>query len=94
MQNDIPSTMLRSLLTEWFDDAADAGIEQHRESIGLSGAMVWRVPHGGRTFCLKRWPQEHPTPDELASIHGLLRHVAQAGLAIVPVPVVTSVCCG
>jgi Ser/Thr protein kinase RdoA (MazF antagonist) len=89
VQNDIPSTMVRSLLTAWFDDDVDAKIEHHGESIGLSGAAVWRVSQGGKTFCLKRWPTEHPAPDELASIHGLLKHVAQAGLAIVPVPVAT-----
>jgi Ser/Thr protein kinase RdoA (MazF antagonist) len=89
VQNDIPSTMLRSLLTAWFDDEVNADVDRYDRSTGISGATVWRVSQGGKTFCLKRWPTEHPAPDELAAIHGLLKHVAQAGLAIVPVPVAT-----
>ena len=89
MQNDIPSTMLRSLLAEWFVGVEDAQIELHGTSTGLSGALVWRVSIGGKTFCLKRWPREHPAPDELASVHGLLQHLARSGFQIVPAPVVT-----
>ncbi len=89
MQNDIHSTMLRSMLAEWCIDAADTQIEPRGASTGLSGALVWRVSPRGKTLCLKRWPREHPTPDELASVHGLLQHVAQSGFQFVPTPVVT-----
>ncbi|MCH7753457.1 MAG: hypothetical protein IH898_15075 [Planctomycetes bacterium] len=80
MQHEIPSTKLLSLLAEWCVDVdvADARIELHGTSTGLSGALVWRVSLGGKTFCLKRWPREHPAPDELASVHGLLQHLAYA----------------
>ena len=81
--------MLRSLLAEWFVGVEDSQIEPHEASTGLSGALVWRVSLGGKTFCLKRWPREYPAPDELASVHGLLQHVAQLGFQIVPAPVIT-----
>ena len=81
--------MLRSLLVEWFDDVESAGIETHDTSSGLSGALVWRVTFGGKTFCFKRWPREHPTVDQLSEVHGLLRHVEQTGFQHVPAPVVT-----
>ncbi len=93
MQHEIPSTKLLSLLAEWCVDVdiavADARIELHSTSTGLSGALVWRVSLSGKMFCLKRWPREYPAPDELASVHGLLQHVAQSGFQIVPAPVIT-----
>lgn len=81
--------MLRALLTEWYVDVEDAQIEPHGDSAGLSGALVWRVSLGEKVLCLKRWPREHPTSNELASVHGLLQHIAQSGFQIVPAPVVT-----
>jgi Ser/Thr protein kinase RdoA (MazF antagonist) len=81
--------MLRPLLAEWFADIDGIQIKPHDASTGLSDALVWRVSLGGKTFCLKRWPREHPTPDELTSVHGLLQHVARSGFQFVPTPVVT-----
>lgn len=89
MQNEILSPKLLPLLAEWCVDVEAARIEPHDASTGLSGALVWRASLGGKTFCLKRWPREHPASHKLASVHGLLQHVAQSGFEIVPAPVVT-----
>jgi Ser/Thr protein kinase RdoA (MazF antagonist) len=89
VQNEIHSTVLRSLLTEWRKEGVEAQIDRHNRSTGLSGALVWRIEIGGNAFCLKRWPREYPTRGQLAAVHGLLQHVAKIGLKIVPVPVKT-----
>ena len=57
---------------------------------GFSGAALWRVAAPAGLFCLRRWPPEHPSPDRLTYIHAVLRHVGGCGLAIVPVPRLTS----
>ncbi|MCG8448679.1 MAG: phosphotransferase [Pirellulales bacterium] len=56
---------------------------------GFSGAKIWRVSLSGRDLCLRRWPQAHPSASGLLAIHGLLQHVARAGLDVAPVPLPT-----
>jgi len=53
---------------------------------GFSGAKFWRVKTSWAPLCLRRWPQESPTVEELQFIHAVLRHVSQHGLGHVPVP--------
>lgn len=53
---------------------------------GFSGAEFWRLASPDGLLCLRRWPRESPTPEQLGQIHALLRHVAAAGFARVPVP--------
>lgn len=57
---------------------------------GFSGARFWRItsPHG--TWCLRRWPAEHPTPDRLRFIHAVLRFGWEQGFRLVPVPLPTA----
>ena len=69
---DLPTGSLR--ITE----LGDAG--------GFSGARFWRVEVSSVTYCLRRWPREHPSPEKLTWIHGVLRHVAQQGLTCLPIP--------
>jgi homoserine kinase type II len=54
---------------------------------GFSGARFWRLQSPAGTFCLRRWPQEHPTPTRLQTIHDVLHHVRRSGLEIVPEPI-------
>jgi Ser/Thr protein kinase RdoA (MazF antagonist) len=56
---------------------------------GFSGAAFWRVETPAGTFCLRRWPPEHPSPERLRTIHDVLRHVFDAGVTQVPVPLRT-----
>jgi Ser/Thr protein kinase RdoA (MazF antagonist) len=53
---------------------------------GFSGSRLWKVTADAGQFCLRRFPREHPTPQRLAWIHTVQRHLAQAGLSFVPVP--------
>jgi Ser/Thr protein kinase RdoA (MazF antagonist) len=43
---------------------------------GFSGAELWRLDAPGGEFCLKAWPADWRSADDLAWIHGLLRRTA------------------
>jgi Ser/Thr protein kinase RdoA (MazF antagonist) len=48
-------------------------IERLGNAGGWSGSRLWRVNGSdGSGFCLRRWPQEHPTPERLRLIHAVL----------------------
>ncbi|WP_168205086.1 phosphotransferase enzyme family protein [Bythopirellula goksoeyrii] len=53
---------------------------------GLSGARIWRVSHEGHEYCLRCWPVNHPSPDQLRTIHQLIEHVRHLGITSVPKP--------
>lgn len=63
-----------------------AGVLDLGAAGGFSGARLWKVTDQRGTFCLRRWPLEHPTRERLAWIHAVLAHVAQEGFALVPPP--------
>ena len=42
------------------------------------------------TFCLRRWPRVHPSPERLRQIHSILTHVVAQGIVFVPVPLPSS----
>ena len=83
------STSKLTVLSHWLEDAADARLDSLGVSGGFSGAVIWRVAFNQRGFCLRRWPQVHPTADGLLAIHGLLRYLGAAGSKDVPVPLLT-----
>lgn len=56
---------------------------------GFSGASLWRLQGEGTSWCLRRWPAEHPTRERLSYIHQVLFHVSAAGFRRIPVPVPT-----
>jgi homoserine kinase type II len=57
---------------------------------GWSGSLLWRVTAaGGRAFCLRRWPAEHPPAERLSFIHTVLGQVA-ARLPVVAAPIKTA----
>ncbi len=53
---------------------------------GFSGARFWRVPTAAGLLCLRRWPQEYPSGENLAIIHQVLDHVSGRGFRRVPEP--------
>jgi homoserine kinase type II len=57
---------------------------------GFSGALFWKVPAPPAVLCLRRWPREHPTPERLAYIHGVLQHIGERGLGQIPIPLRTA----
>jgi hypothetical protein len=68
---------------------AVSGVAALGSAGGFSGAAFWRVETPAGTFCLRRWPSEHPSPERLRTIHDVLRHVFDAGVTQVPVPLRT-----
>ena len=56
---------------------------------GFSGARLWRLSTARGDLCLRRWPNEHPTPERLTWIHSVLRTAAANGFRLLPVPLLT-----
>jgi homoserine kinase type II len=56
---------------------------------GFSGALLWRLTTSAGSFCLRRWPSEHPTEERLQFIQAVLWHVQQEGFRQVPLPIET-----
>lgn len=56
---------------------------------GFSGARLWQLGTPAGMLCLRAWPEESPTPERLAWIHRVLRHVASNRDVPVPTPFAT-----
>jgi Ser/Thr protein kinase RdoA (MazF antagonist) len=56
---------------------------------GFSGAQLWRLTTPRGKLCLRRWPQEYPSVDQLEFMQAVLWHVDQEGFDLVPVPLET-----
>jgi homoserine kinase type II len=67
-------------------------IESLGSAGGFSGAQFWRLQAAHGTLCLRKWPQEHPSPSRLEYIHTVLRHATDRGVGVLPTPLPTS--CG
>jgi Ser/Thr protein kinase RdoA (MazF antagonist) len=57
---------------------------------GMSGAQFWRIESPQGTLVLRRWPNEHPSPERLRFIHRVLFHATDRGISILPRPVRTA----
>jgi Ser/Thr protein kinase RdoA (MazF antagonist) len=51
---------------------------------GFSGAALWRIEADHRLLCLKAWPEQPGTVNQLEQIHRLTTRARQAGLLFVP----------
>src|SRR4051794_20381360 len=60
------------------------GVEYLADAGGLSGARLWRLTGGLDTWCLKAWPPETSSPEQLRFAHRLMSQARAAGLAFVP----------
>src|SRR6188474_2240170 len=56
---------------------------------GYSGAKFWKLSSQSGNFCLRRWPQEHPSPERLTWIHAVIEHAAKQGVVPLAVPIRT-----
>jgi Ser/Thr protein kinase RdoA (MazF antagonist) len=56
---------------------------------GFSGAKFWRLSTKAGPLCLRRWPREHPTRQQLEFIQAVLWHVRQEGFQLAPLPLET-----
>src|SRR6185503_8112507 len=56
---------------------------------GFSGSMLWRIEREAGDLCLRRWPREHPSADQLEFIHIVLGlwTFGQSELRCLPVPI-------
>ena len=53
---------------------------------GFSGSQLWRIEREAGDLCLRRWPKEHPSADQLWFIHNVLRTLGESELGCIPVP--------
>jgi Ser/Thr protein kinase RdoA (MazF antagonist) len=56
---------------------------------GFSGSLLWRIERETGDLCLRRWPKEHPSADQLEFIHNVLGlwTYRQSELSCIPVPI-------
>jgi Ser/Thr protein kinase RdoA (MazF antagonist) len=84
-----PDATIRAILGRFRVNKHAAQIVPLGMAGGLSGALFWRITLPNDKLILRRWPAEHPKPDRLQWIHGMLRHARKNGCTVVPVPLVT-----
>jgi homoserine kinase type II len=77
------------VLTAYADDCKAIGVEFLGSAGGFSGAEIWRIQAPAGLLCLRKWPREHPSREDLERIHALLRHVSRNGFPGVPIPRLT-----
>ena len=87
MQSHPSLPLLESILEEWLDLSVETDITSLDGSTGLSGAQVWKAGQGNAHYCVKRWPPDHFSREELTERHNLLHHVHSQGCSVVPLPV-------
>ena len=81
------SSDIQAVLSQFLPGESPQTIESLGGAGGFSGARFWRLSAARSDFCLRRWPEKHPTTERLAWIHCVLEHVASHGIHILPVPV-------
>jgi Ser/Thr protein kinase RdoA (MazF antagonist) len=57
---------------------------------GFSGASIWKLTTQRGPLALRRWPAEHPRPDNLAWIHSVAAHSLSNGFRLLAQPIPTS----
>src|SRR3990172_4401717 len=78
---------IESILKLYPPDCRPRQIQPLGSAGGMSGAQFWRITAPRGTLNLRRWPQEHPTPERLRFIHAVLDHAAERDIAFLPVPI-------
>ena len=74
------------VLAQYPDDCQPGSFQSLGGAGGFSGAVFWRLTTRTGRFCLRRWPDEHPSEEELQFIHTVLGFVWQNGFRLIPVP--------
>ena len=70
-----------------FDMVVSAGaINSLGNAGGFSGARLWKFASNQATWCLRRWPTEHPDEEHLAWVHQTLLRAVAGGVEFVPAP--------
>ena len=81
--------LVRQVLSGYSIAPTACQIESRGTAGGFSGAQFWMISTQPDSLCLRRWPKEHPDRRRLQFIHDVLKHVADSGLSVLPVPLVT-----
>jgi len=76
-----------SILREFGGRWASACVESLGNSGGFSGARLWRVTSAAGDYCLRAAAAAKWDPSRLRGLHRLLKHVHDAGVTVVPVPI-------
>ena len=74
------------VLAAYPEDCQPTRVEPLGAAGGFSGARFWKIQTPSATFCLRRWPKEHPSHDGLEFIQAVLWHVTREGFNLVPLP--------
>lgn len=53
---------------------------------GFSGAQLWRLTTSEGEFCVRRWPESHPSRERLQWMHRVIVHTHQNGCPFVAAP--------
>jgi len=72
----------RSLQVDSVESLANAG--------GFSGAQLWKAKALNDHFCVRRWPQAHPSHEHLQWIHSVLFRAAEKGCEFIPAPILNN----
>jgi homoserine kinase type II len=81
--------VITEILRRYPPDYQPSRVEPLGSAGGMSGAQFWRITAPRGSLVLRRWPTGHPTPDRLRFVHAVLRHAAQRGIGLLPVPIPT-----
>lgn len=81
--------LIKRILQVYPDDCQPQAAESLRPANSFSGAALWRVTSPKGNLCLRRWPAEHPTPEQLQFVQAVLWHVDQEGFHQIPLPLET-----
>ena len=85
----MPNSAVNQILAYYPADCQPQRVEPLGSAGGYSGAAFWRLSTNLGPLCLRKWPEEHPSVEQLTFIHAALLHVAKNGFRKLPVPVAT-----
>jgi homoserine kinase type II len=80
---------IREILNQYAAEYQPSHAEPLGSAGGMSGAQFWRLTTPRGTLALRRWPTEHPAPEQLQFIHKVLSHAQRRGIAVLPIPITT-----
>ena len=81
---------IHTIVRQYPTNFQSAEIEPLGAAGGMSGAQLWRLSSPAGKLVLRRWPDEHPSADQLRFIHEVLFHAESRGIPFVPVPILTT----
>src|SRR5262245_31081207 len=76
----------RSILERYPFDWQSVQAEALGSAGGFSGAQFWRLKTARGNLCLRRWPREHPSAEQLREMHAVLARVWKRGFQRFPPP--------